>query len=602
MSNTDTFSNELYKKIRNRFSSIEMVDDKDKITLDSKSARIFNMPYVSEDPTTIVTLSLMKPSALQIWFDRNMVKNFDDETKTGWFEFLQSLRKFTVTRSLSFDLLDIDRPGLTTKDIKSLITTHKATKADIQESKFTPMFGSKRSSYQKLEHVKIKVRHGKVINDDIHGARSRNIKALYIENNQNERFKFPFVNLAGVRAMARHMEEGGNWNDHIGQHIISLTENLVNIKNFARAVRKDKLMAENTLPLFQKLRECQINYRRKLHLMSGSHGYHSYKQNLAETYVEPVESVINYFPNITPAVEACIPSIERILGERQVESMLDEAVAATIMGLVEAKHKTVRKTAGQLREKLNNEILKDLGISNVKELYSEKRKQESLFFDTWKDEYDSKNFTEPKLYVDPVTEKYWAPEKEKLKLLWLLYNGLVNIGDMMLFTTATSPDTTTKLTPLDKLLVSPENRAKGRIVKLTGPMMTSMDIVPKEDYNKLMAGKTGIILQNSYNNSLSRKDFEMPIVLKNKEGKYRPQTDRDRNKIIFLSGGQPGGYEKVYVLLIDSSKQRGPVGRMLARYGLDGPVDKFMSGFDAGTRATKAALDFAGDPVGKLGK
>ena len=321
------YSQTLFNKIRNRFSNISMIDDKGASTLSDREARIFNMLFIKQDPETMVTLSIMEPAELKIYFNRNMIKKFNEYNKQQWFEFLGELRRFTVNRQLGYDLLDLEKSGLSKRDITAMI---KSNKDKVTESRFSRLSGSRRTSYQVLERHKIKVLHGKVINDDIHGSRSRNIKALFIENNLGECYKFPFVNLNGVRAMARHMEEGGNWSDQLGHHIIEMTNNLCTIKSFVREVRKQKMVNENMLPVLQQLREKQLSYKRDLYLLSGSKGYHSYKQNLSETYVEPVSSIASHFTSINPAIEQYLPSIEKILGEKQSNSILDEVVAEQV--------------------------------------------------------------------------------------------------------------------------------------------------------------------------------------------------------------------------------------------------------------------------------
>jgi hypothetical protein len=83
------------------------------------------------------------------------------------------------------------------------------------------MYGTSRSSYQKLENVKIIARHSKPIVDETKpGARSRNIESFYIENSLGERFRLPEgTTLNGARAYARHVKNGGAVHDDFGKHI-----------------------------------------------------------------------------------------------------------------------------------------------------------------------------------------------------------------------------------------------------------------------------------------------------------------------------------------------------------------------------------------------
>ena len=90
------------------------------------------------------------------------------------------------------------------------------TMTDIQTEGYTPLQGSTKTSEQKLEGVKVIVRHSKPIDENSRGARSRNISGIFVETSEGERFKYPHVHLNGARAMARHVAEGGKPHDELG--------------------------------------------------------------------------------------------------------------------------------------------------------------------------------------------------------------------------------------------------------------------------------------------------------------------------------------------------------------------------------------------------
>lgn len=326
---TNKYCEDLFNKIRNRFEKISMIDENGRITLLSRDARIFNMLFMPKNKDSMVTLSLMEPDDLRVYFNRNITGQLSDTDKKRWFEFVQDLRAFTVPRQLGFSLVDIDNAGLSVTDVKSMIQA-KQEKENVTESKFGRLDGTSRSSYQMLERVRIKIKHGSKINDDIHGARSRNIRAIFIENDQGERFRFPFVNLLGARAMARHIEEGGSWTDHIGHKILETANSLDVIKKFVREARRSRACDNKTVPLLKMLKEKQDNYRRDLFLMNGSRGYQSYTSNLAETYIEPVNDIASYFTTLPESIVPMVPQIERILGEKVIDSAVDKSIAECV--------------------------------------------------------------------------------------------------------------------------------------------------------------------------------------------------------------------------------------------------------------------------------
>lgn len=84
--------------------------------------------------------------------------------------------------------------------------------------------GSVKTSYQSTEGAKLIIRHNKPVNEEVRGSRSRNIQALFIENAQGERFKYPHNHLLAARTMTQHVAEGGTPYDEVGQKIVSLSE------------------------------------------------------------------------------------------------------------------------------------------------------------------------------------------------------------------------------------------------------------------------------------------------------------------------------------------------------------------------------------------
>ena len=121
--------------------------------------------------------------------------------------------------------------------------TTESKMADITEG-FGPMTGSAKTSYQPLDNVKLVIRHKKHVDEEIRGARSRNISSLFIQRG-DERFKLPETNLKAARAMMRHVKNGGEVFDSIGNAINEMAKQQSSLREFVRYVRKAKLVNEN---------------------------------------------------------------------------------------------------------------------------------------------------------------------------------------------------------------------------------------------------------------------------------------------------------------------------------------------------------------------
>ncbi len=143
---------------------------------------------------------------------------------------------------------------------------------NIHEASFSRMHGFKKTSYQTLESTKIVVRHRKPIDEEVRGSRARNIQAIFIEH-AGERFRFPHNNLAGARAMARHINEGGNMQDAVGQYIIESIANYNKLMEFVRYARTNKLINENSEDIIKTIRESVGVIRREIGQLQGAKTY-----------------------------------------------------------------------------------------------------------------------------------------------------------------------------------------------------------------------------------------------------------------------------------------------------------------------------------------
>jgi hypothetical protein len=102
--------------------------------------------------------------------------------------------------------------------------------------------GTARSSFESLDKTRLIIRHSKAVDENIPGDRTRNINSLYIENSDGERFKYPVIHLAGARAMARHVANGGVPHDDFGKHIVGVSEQIAQLNSFSRyTANKDQL-------------------------------------------------------------------------------------------------------------------------------------------------------------------------------------------------------------------------------------------------------------------------------------------------------------------------------------------------------------------------
>jgi hypothetical protein len=205
--------------------------------------------------------------------------------------------------------------------------------ADVMEG-FGTMSGSTKTSYQPLDSVKIIVRHKKPVNEEVRGSRSRNIHSILIQKG-DERFKMQENNLRAARAMARHINNGGEMFDSTGQAITEMAAEYRKLQDFVRYVRSAKLVNEDNEQYVTLATENIENIRNTFDKISGTKTYASaveslddqYSVEINETSFEDIESkfIEKHFDN---KVADAMGSIKRALVRQQTfEEKIRTAIA-----------------------------------------------------------------------------------------------------------------------------------------------------------------------------------------------------------------------------------------------------------------------------------
>ena len=147
---------------------------------------------------------------------------------------------------------------------------------------FSKMFGSKTTSKQMIENVKIIIRHKNPVNENMRGARTRHISAIFLECN-GERIRFPYNSISGARAMAQHLSRGGNMVDQVGTYISESTGQLLKLQEFNKYAASNKLINENNNDIIKVVTENITNLKTELKKLTTSRTYESVKSRI-ETY------------------------------------------------------------------------------------------------------------------------------------------------------------------------------------------------------------------------------------------------------------------------------------------------------------------------------
>jgi hypothetical protein len=342
----NNIATDLFYKIRSRFTGLKLGAETGEITINPEQARFFDFDYMEgEQPIGHVSISLAEPNSMKVYFSNGITESMDGSQKAKWYGFLKELRMFAKRRLLNFDTRDIAKDNLDKRDYAFLSqysqpkpTTNTAVQTPVGESIMSEsnLYGTKTVSYQKLENTRLIIKHSQALADDMApGARSRNIAGLFVENQDGERFKYPFIHLSGARAMQRHVANGGKPYDEIGESIIRMSEEIAQLKSFGNYVVRNDLMNSDTNNVVERSSEQLNKLRETIAKLAKQGHYEAYRESFqAQQPMEVPQDVVEQFTdqftvkNFKEDIASVFPVLYRLMQEGDTIGY-DDIVAMT---------------------------------------------------------------------------------------------------------------------------------------------------------------------------------------------------------------------------------------------------------------------------------
>ncbi len=204
----------------------------------------------------------------------------------------------------------------------------------VQEG-FSKPFGSIKTSYVKMSEARLIIKHSKGVNEEVRGARSRHIHSLFIENSQGEKFKFPHRYMAGAKAMAMHVNEGGTPYDDKGKAILSMCEEIADLNMFVRHVKTNNLVNETNGDIVEAVRSRLNAYKNTIKTLSTQKGYNNFQvqENNEESSEKAVDISEKFLYNTftTEQLNTVLDKVGRIVAENdRTETQHKEALMRVI--------------------------------------------------------------------------------------------------------------------------------------------------------------------------------------------------------------------------------------------------------------------------------
>ena len=280
---------DLYNLLTSRGLDPEVLDPKTgKNPVDPKTGevdigegKLFVFDWTSSSGKDYGTAEILIDSdnVLNLYFGDNLGRGMEDADKEEWFQFLRHLKKFASKNFMNFTPQNINR-------LKFALTNLSTVKEGLFES----YYGTRKVSYMgEATQARLVIKHNRTLGEN--DARYRYVESLFIETADGERFKLPFRNLGGGRAMLEHVRQGGRPYDPRGVHIAGIVESLSILSRFRKA-NQGRILEGQAGALAEQGNTYYTTLRQNLKSLQSHRGYANYFENWQPMEIKPEEKLV----------------------------------------------------------------------------------------------------------------------------------------------------------------------------------------------------------------------------------------------------------------------------------------------------------------------
>lgn len=281
---------------------------KDGRPANTEKAKTFSFDYISGSGKNYGTMVVVLGSENEmfIMYGDNLGKTIEDsDDRSEFFDFQQQL----------MDLANRNRWRGTLMDISKLKRV-QAGIAAIKEGLFEGYYGTSRISYTgEATEARLMIRHNRTLGEN--DARFRYVESVFIETADGERFKLPFTNMGGARAMLEHVRQGGKPYDIRGSHICEMITEMKVLSRFNRAAAA-RVMEGVTQQIVEQAQHYYAKLRENIKQLSSSRGYNQYFEIWHPLNIQEQESLVEDIKTmfieqtLDTRIEAALPILARI--------------------------------------------------------------------------------------------------------------------------------------------------------------------------------------------------------------------------------------------------------------------------------------------------
>lgn len=304
--NNKSFNKELEGFLRAcGFGKVVYLDTDGEAVPDAGEADQFKFNYKSGSHDHGTVTITTHEGRVTVYYNQSAVRDADGSMDPNWTKFLKKLKDWSLRYGqMGFSVKNIDKLGSEMKKRKS---------QKREEQLLEGYYGNRHTSYSdNTPSIKMILKHNKSLDEG--DQRYHHIEKIFLENSLGERVLVPSRKPSVGRAFARHLAEGGQYNDDRWNHIKEIAEDISKLSGFVRATRGGQFN-ESVGQLVQEATNHYQLMRETIKRISGSRGYNSYFESWQPTLMEEDGgdySTMFVSNTIDPRIERALPVLGKL--------------------------------------------------------------------------------------------------------------------------------------------------------------------------------------------------------------------------------------------------------------------------------------------------
>lgn len=304
--NNKSFNKELEGFLRAcGFGKVVYMDTDGEAVPDAGEADQFKFNYKSGSHDHGTVTITTHDGRVTVYYNQSAVRDADGNMDPNWTKFLKKLKDWSLRYGqMGFSVKNIDKLGSEMKNRKS---------QKREEQLLEGYYGNRHTSYSdNTPSIKMIIKHNKSLDEG--DQRYHHIEKIFLENSDGERILVPSRKPSVGRAFARHLAEGGQYNDDRWNHIKEIAEDISKLSGFVRATRGGQFN-ESVGQIVQEATNHYQLMRETIKRISGSRGYNSYFENWQPTLMEEEGgdySTMFVSNTIDPRIERALPVLGKL--------------------------------------------------------------------------------------------------------------------------------------------------------------------------------------------------------------------------------------------------------------------------------------------------